>query len=138
LNKVQDKRRAGARSTFGERFGFARWWQTGTRIDETDAQFVRALGYTSKATASNWRRMAEAPDGVSAEIARRTGLNADWIELGERGAAPEPPMFRRWLKAYRAGLDLSEKPVESGAPMEELTAPQRPLLPLRKTSQSEP
>lgn len=89
------------KSTWGERFAFARWWQTGTVLVETDKDFVEALGYNAKSTASNWRNSETAPKGVSERVAKRTGVDPTWLELGERGTGEEPALFAKWLRVQR-------------------------------------
>lgn len=137
MNKVQQGRGDQGRSTFGERFAFARWWQTGNSLDETDGDFVAALGYRSKATASNWRAMeSPLPTDVCRAIGKRTGVNSDWLELGERSSAPAPIQFAKWLRAYRKGL--SARPSErtaSGAPRLPQTRPIGPPATLPKVGE---
>lgn len=88
-------------STFGERFAFARWWETGHVRSETDAQFAAAIRY-AKGTVSGWRGLKDAPPTDTCQaIAARTGVDVGWLSHGERSAAPAPPAFAHWLEVHR-------------------------------------
>jgi hypothetical protein len=136
LTKVQRQ----SRSDFGERVAFARWWQSGSSLDETDGQFASALGYRSPATVAMWRQRAEAlPEETCAAIAKRTGVDARWLQLGADGASIEPPLFAKWLKAYRRGQAARpSETVRSGAPRLERSRPVAPPVVLPKARSDGP
>lgn len=90
-----------ADSTFGERFAFARWYETGRVRNETDAEFGEAI-YRSKGAVSQWRKSEiPPPQPICAAIAERTGVDLGWLMAGEKSHAPEPEGFARWLATYR-------------------------------------
>ncbi|HKW09740.1 MAG TPA: hypothetical protein VJO33_05125 [Gemmatimonadaceae bacterium] len=98
-------------SSFGERFAFARWYQSGHVRHETDRQFAKGVGRTQGAV-SLWRKAVEPPPReICAVIAARCGVDAGWLIAGDLSQAPTPPGFAEWLGIYRKGAvgDSSEK-----------------------------
>jgi transcriptional regulator with XRE-family HTH domain len=96
-------------STFGERFTFARLFQSMHRVNETDQDFAEAVG-RSKGTVSQWRKAREAPGpDVCLRIADRTGLDASWLLLGERASTAAPEPFPAWLERQRRGAPPASK-----------------------------
>lgn len=95
-----EPRRAGhvADSTFGERFAFARWWQTGMVLAETDDAFGAAIGL-AQGTVSGLKKVASYNEATRGRaIAQRTGVPFDWL-MWEDGDAPE--LFERFLTVHR-------------------------------------
>lgn len=94
-----------AASTFGERFAFARWWQSGHVRHESDQQFGAGVGRT-KGAVSQWRKAKEPPPvEITVAIAQRTGSDAAWL-LGLPDA-PAPDGFAEWLAIYRRSADAT-------------------------------
>lgn len=94
--------------TFGERFSFARWWQSLVRLDENDAEFGRAVGRSSTLI-GDYRRSVHTPNsGVWPDAAERLGVDVQWLT----GKRSEPPadwidrelfvsLFHRWIETAR-------------------------------------
>ena len=57
-----------------------------------------------------WFKRTDSPGlEVCQRISGRTGVDADWLDLGDRGVAPEPEAFAQWLDAFRRGAELREE-----------------------------
>jgi transcriptional regulator with XRE-family HTH domain len=100
-------------STFGERFSFARWYQSGHVRHETDNQFAEAVG-RDKSTVSQWRKAKEPPPReITVAIAERTGVEAAWLLALPGSSAPLG--FEGWLAVYRkSAAPVSKKGRRTG------------------------
>jgi hypothetical protein len=87
-----------ADSTFGERFTFARLWQSMHHAHEQDADFAKGIG-KSKGAVSGYRRQRKPPPAETVSVmAPRMGVDAGWLTFGKTGA---PDGFAEWLERLR-------------------------------------
>lgn len=96
-----------AASTFGQRFEFARDYQTVNGIKERDTDFAKAIG-VSNGLVSGWKTAEQAPPVERClAIAERCGVDPGWLAFGEKSKAPAPPGFRGRV-LNKSGLRVAE------------------------------
>lgn len=81
-------------STFGQRFEFARDYQSVHGVKERDTEFAKAIG-VSNGLVSGWR-VADQPPPTDRclAIAERCRVDPGWLAFGEKSRAPAPMGFR--------------------------------------------
>lgn len=110
-------------TTFGERFGFGRWWQSLTRADENDAEFARAVGRSSTQI-GEYRKAAETPNAnLWPDVAERMGVDYGWLT----GRTEGPPdswedralfldLLERWVLTARRQREAEALEKERAGP----------------------
>lgn len=91
-----------ARSTFGERLGYARWlYHLVTGEAPAYAEIGRATGRTGQAV-SGWMGVAESPADyrVHAPTAEFLGVDERWL-FRDEGEPPRPELWKEWIKERR-------------------------------------
>lgn len=88
-----------ADSTFGERFTFARLWQSLHVLDEEDKDFARHVGKSKGSISTYYHRETAPPAEGVGRMAARMGVDPGWLTHG--GATAAPAGFADWLERQR-------------------------------------